>query len=736
MELSRDSILKAVSGQPDRFDNKALARHLGVKGDDRRELRQLLRELVEEGRLVKSKKKTFREADDLPGVMVIRVTGLDTHGDMIGEPESWKQDGPAPKVIVREGSVSKKARGHAAATLGVGGRALCRIKKKDDIIIAQVLKKLGAGPSKYLGILYEGGRGWRIQPVDKKSRHDYKPVKIPDGAKPNDLVMFRSTRRNKGDLRLAEIVEIIGSANDGKAASLISLHQHEIPMGFDDDVIAQAKALKLPQLSKTREDLRELPLVTIDPVDAKDFDDAVYAKSIKGGGWEIWVAIADVAAFVTPDSVLDKSAETKGNSVYLPDRVEPMLPHELSSDLCSLRPDEDRACMAVRMSFDKAGHKTGHKFHRGIMRSHARLTYAQAQEAFDGNPGKAALPVEDILKDIYLAYKTLRKAREQRAPLGIELPERRVHVNDKGEVTKVTVRERFDAHKLVEEFMVQANVAAAEALSAKGVATIVRVHEPPSREKLQGLSDFLPAMGLKWSLGERPSTKRLNTLLKQAAEKDLSETVGMAVLRSQSQAVYDPDPKGHFGLNLTDYAHFTSPIRRYADLVVHRALIATFGLGEDGTTEREQSRLKEIAEHISGTERRAMAAERDAKDRYIAAFLEDRVGATFEARITGVTKFGLFITLDETGADGLITARSLGHEYFVFDEKRKALIGAESGGTYRFGRKVKVRLQEATPITGGLIFEILTKPEPGKKPKRGSFQKPHTRGSKHRRRRR
>ena len=284
--------------------------------------------------------------------------------------------------------------------------------------------------------------------------------------------------------------------------------------------------------------------------------------------------------------------------------------------------------------------------------------------------------------------------------------------------------------------MVQANVAAAEALSAKGVATIVRVHEPPSREKLQGLSDFLPAMGLKWSLGERPSTKRLNTLLKQAAEKDLSETVGMAVLRSQSQAVYDPGPKGHFGLNLTDYAHFTSPIRRYADLVVHRALISTFGLGEDGTTEREQSRLKEIAEHISGTERRAMAAERDAKDRYIAAYLEDRVGATFEARITGVTKFGLFITLDETGADGLITARSLGHEYFVFDEKRKALIGAESGGTYRFGRKVKVKLTEATPITGGLIFEILTKPEPGKKPKRSHTNSARSRGSKHRRKRR
>jgi len=654
--------------------------------------------------------------------MVIRVTGLDEHGDMVGEPEVWKQDGPAPKVIVREGPISKKAKGHRAATVGVGGRALCRIKKQNGIVIAQVMKRLGAGPSKHLGVLYQGGRGWRIQPVDKKSRHDYKPAKVPEGTDNNSLVFFQSTRRNQGDLRLAEIVEIVGSANDGKAASLISLYAHEIPIGFDDEVISEAKALKLPKLSKYREDLRHLPLVTIDPVDAKDFDDAITASPTKNGGWDVWVAIADVAAFVTPDSHLDRTARNKGNSVYLPDRVEPMLPHELSSDLCSLRPNEDRACMAVNIIFDKNGIKRTHTFHRGLMRSHARLTYAQAQEAFDGAPGDAAKPVADILKDIFSAYKALRKARNERAPLAIELPERRVHVNDKGEVTEITIRDRFDAHKLVEEFMVQANVAAAEALDKKGITTIVRVHEPPSREKLQGLSDFLPALGLKWSLGERASTKRLNVLLAQAEEKGLSETVGMSVLRSQSQAIYSPEPKGHFGLNLIHYGHFTSPIRRYADLVVHRALINAFELGEDGTSTSEASRLKEIAEHISTTERRAMAAERDSKDRYIAAFLEKRVGAQFDARISGVTKFGLFITLDETGADGLIPSRSLGREYFVFDEKRKALIGADTGGTYRFGRQIKVKLVEATPVTGGLIFEILTKPEAGKRPSRGQHR--------------
>lgn len=743
MTLTRKILLEAIAAEPDRFDNKALARKLGVKGPERRELRTLLRELEEDGLILKSSRKTYREAEALPGVMVIQVMKIDEHGDMIGVPESFKGEGNPPQVIVREGPVSKKSKGHKAAEMSVGARALCRIKKRDDgSIIAQVMKKLGSGPSEHLGVLYQGGRGWRIKPVSKKARDEYKPVRIPDGAENNDLVFFRSTRRNKGDLRLAEITRTIGSADGGKSASLISLHENEIPLGFSDAVIKEAKKLKLPKLKGAREDLRHLPLITIDPVDAKDFDDAVLAHPDENkknkGGWVCWVAIADVAAFVTPGSELDKAAKDKGNSVYLPDRVEPMLPHELSSDLCSLRPHEDRACMAVRMVYDKKGHKISHKFHRGLMRSHARLTYAEAQDGFMGSPGKAAEPVVDILQNLYAAYGVLKLARAEREPLAIDLPERRVHVNDAGEVTAVTVRERFDAHKLIEEFMVQANVAAAEALSKKNVTSIVRLHEAPDRDKLQGLMDFLPALDLKFTLSERVTPKRFNRLLKQAEAKDLAETVGMAVLRSQSQAVYSADgSSGHFGLNLYHYAHFTSPIRRYADLVVHRALIKTFELGEDGTSSEEQSRLKEIAEYISSTERRAMVAERDAKDRYIAAYLEKYIGAEFDARITGVTKFGLFITLDETGADGLIPARSLGQEYYAFDEKRKALTGVESGSTFKFGRQIRVRLQEATPVTGGLVFEMLSKGEPGKAPKRnprgGNFK---SRGAKHKRRRR
>lgn len=727
MELSRDVILKAVRARPDIYDKKRLARELGIKGEERRDLRRILRELEEDGAIVLSSRKTYREADALPGVMVIRATMIDDQGDLIGEPEVYKGDGEPPRIIIRGAPPAYKGKGKSRSdntqTLGVNGRALCRIKKREDgQVIATVMKKLGEGPTTNLGMLYKGGRGWRIQPVSKKARHDYKPSKVSDDAKDKDLVLFRSTRRNEGDLRIAEIVETIGSAAHGKSASLISLYENDIPMGFDDSVIEEARSLKLPELGGAREDLRELPLVTIDPVDAKDFDDAVFARPDENpknkGGWIVWVAIADVAAFVTPNSALDRAARERGNSVYLPDRVEPMLPHELSSDLCSLRPDEDRACMAVRMVFDKHGAKRKHSFKRGIMRSHARLTYEQAQEAFDGNPGEAAKPVLDILQNIYAAYGALKTARELRQPLAIELPERRVHINDDGEVSEITVKARFDAHKLIEEYMVAANVAAAQALSEKGVSTIIRRHEEPAREKLQGLADFLPALNLKFSIGERASPARFNKLLAQARDKDFEETVSMAVLRSQSQAYYTPEGSGHFGLNLEHYGHFTSPIRRYSDLVLHRALIATFKLGDDGTTAEESARLKETAEHISATERRAMVAERDAKDRYIAAFLEKRVGAVFDARISGATKFGLFVTLSETGADGLIPARSLGEEYYVFDEKSKSLIGAQSGNTFKFGRLVKVRLEEATPVTGGLIFEMVSKAEKGKPPKR------------------
>ena len=726
---SREQILDAVRAEPDRLARRDLAREFGVKGDDRRELRAMLRSMVEGGILLLSKKKTYREASALPRVMVLKITHIDDMGDMRALPDRWEGESSPPEFIVHEGGASKKAKGHKSnAALGVGGRALCRIKNTETRPMqAQVLKKLSRGPSRHMGLLTKDGRGWIIKPIDKRQRDELRVKMIPKDAKDRTLVLYETLRSKSKYEKNAQIVETLADMNDPKAPTLMSLAAHNIPVGFDPEVINEAKAATPPVLDKGREDLREIGLLTIDPVDAKDFDDAIYAEpdtdESNKGGHILWVAIADVAHYVRPESPLDISAVKRGNSVYLPDRVEPMLPEELSNNLCSLRPKEDRYCMAVKMRIRKDGTKIDHTFTRGLMRSHARLTYAQAQESFDGNPPNVALPVLPTLVNIFKAYKSLKRARNDREPLAIDLPERRIHINDDGTINKITLKERYDAHKLIEEFMVQANVAAAETLAEKKITSIVRVHEPPSLEKLDGLADFLPAIGMTWAKGGRPSTKRLNGLLAQAEEGDLSETVGMAVLRSQSQAYYGLDAKGHFGLNLTHYAHFTSPIRRYADLAVHRALISAHGFGDDGTSKTGESRLKETAEHISDTERRAMAAERDAKDRYIAQFLEDKIGAEFGARISGVTKSGLFITLDETGADGLIPVNTLGREYYVFDEKQKCLIGEDSGNRYKFGRRVQVRLKEANAVTGGMIFEIITPPEKGKRP-----PKRHNRG--------
>lgn len=747
MIVSRDSILDAVRARPDHYDRKRLAKRLGVKGDERRELRHLLRDLVDDGVLVYTPEKTYRLADALPGVMVVQIVHIDEDGDVWGDPERDLKGGVQRSILIRDPGDKNGRKRDDGGPLSLGHRALVRIKEREDgTVIGQVMKRLGKGAQTHMGVLHETEKGWRIQPVSKKARHDYGVDQVPDTLKDGDIVMFRSTRKNRGQLRLAEVRETVGSIHDERAASLISLHENEIPLGFPPAAVEQAETATMPKVGEMgHEDLRHLPLITIDPVDAKDFDDAILATpdadDKNPGGWEVWVAIADVSAFVTPGSPLDQAAWEKGNSVYLPDRVEPMLPHELSSDLCSLRPDEDRASMLVRMTFDSGGNKQSHKFHRGIIRSRARLTYRQAQDAFEGQNGPESQDVLTELSNLYSCYKALRNARGQREPLEIDLPERRVKVDKSGKVVSIEVRDRFDAHKLVEEFMVQANVAAAEALSDKGVRSIMRFHDAPERQRVSDLSDFLPALNLKFSAGERITPKRFNALLRQAAEKDLTETVGMAVLRTQAQAIYSAERMGHFGLNLTHYGHFTSPIRRYADLVLHRALIKAFKLGDGGTTKDEENRLTETSEHISVTERRAMVAERDAVDRYIAAFLQDRVGGKFKARITGVTKFGLFVTLAETGADGLIPISSLGREYFALDERTKSVIGTDSGTTYKFGREVEVKLKEATPVTGGLIFDMVSKGEPGKPPKGGRGQagsrsgSQGSRGAKHKRRR-
>jgi len=707
----RDTLLRHIreTGETDRSE---LARAFGLKGADRRALRELLGELQAEGVLARRGRKGVAELGALPPVGVVDVVERDTDGDLFVRLTKGAEDTPLVRLAPDRGEA-------VAGAPGLGDRLLVRfLAPETGETEARLIKRLGQSAHRILGVVRKQRREVRVEPVDRKSKESL--VIFDDGQlKDGDLVLAQVglAERRYGPKR-GKVLEVVGREDQPRAASLIAIHTHGIPMGFSDEAVAEAQAAKAPDLAG-REDLRDLPLITIDPSDARDHDDAVFAQADEDpnnpGGWIVWVAIADVAAYVRPNTALDREAREKGNSVYFPDRVEPMLPEHLSNGLCSLREGENRACLAVRMVFDASGRKRGHRFVRGLMRSAAKLAYEQAQSAIDGAPDDKAGPLlEPILKPLWAAYRTMLKGREARSPLAIESLERKIVINAEGEVTSITPRASLEAHRLIEEMMIQANVCAAESLEAKRTPLVYRVHDAPSPEKLDSLAEFLGSIGVSWSKAEAARTDRFNRLLALTRDGPHAEIVNEVVLRTQMQAHYNTDNIGHFGLNLDRYAHFTSPIRRYADLIVHRALIKALGLNlpgaPDGLSDWDISHMKATAEEITAAERRAMAAERDATDRYVAAFLADRVGATFEGRITGVTRFGLFVRLAETGADGLVPVSSLGGEFFVHDERMHALVGERTGARWPLGMSVEVRLREATPITGGLLFDMLSDP--------------------------
>lgn len=607
-------------------------------------------------------------------------------------------------------------RERAAPALAKGDKILAKLAqvKADPPYEARLIRKLGgADQDRLLGIFRENSQGAHIVPVDKKSDREW-VVNSADtnGAKDGELVEVARVGARKMGLPQARVVARLGDPLAPKAISLIAIHEHGIPDAFPDEVIAQPAKAKPVDLGK-REDLRHLPLVTIDPADARDHDDAIAAlpddDPNNKGGHILWVAIADVAHYVTPGSALDREARNRGNSSYFPDRVVPMLPDELSGDLCSLHEDVDRPCMALEIKLAADGRKLTHRFIRGLMRSQASLSYEQAQAGADGTPdGQTEALMHSVILPLWAAYEALKEERHRRRPLNLDLPERKIVLSDEGKVLSVNFRERLDAHKIVEECMILANVCAAETLEAKRRQFLYRVHEEPAVEKLDGLRETAQSVGLTLAKGQVLKPWHLNNLLDAAKDTDHQEAVNISVLRSMKQAYYGPHNHGHFGLSLARYAHFTSPIRRYADLIVHRALIAGLGLGKDGIAPDEEARLEETGTHISETERRSMLAERDTNDRYLSAYLSERVGNEFDGAISGVARFGLFVRLNETGADGLIPASSLGREYFRYDEERQTLTGADSRRVLGLGMKVVVRLAEAAPITGGLVFELLS----------------------------
>jgi ribonuclease R len=645
------------------------------------------------------------------------ISGTDRDGDAVARPTEWKRSaGPPPMILMHP-----EPRGEPA--LAPGERVLARLRPMGpNRYEGRALRRLSETPGRILGIFKRGRGENRIVPTDRRSKAEWTvPPGQDAGAEPDEIVLAEPVAQHRRlGLKPARILERLGKLGDARSISLIAIHTHDIPQVFPEAALQEAQRARGVALG-SRTDLRDVRLITIDGADARDFDDAVFAEPDpdQAGGFRLIVAIADVAHYVRPGSALDRAAEIRGNSVYFPDRVVPMLPEALSNGWCSLRPNEDRGCLFVEMRIDRTGRKTGHRFGRGLMRSAARLTYEEVQAAADSHDD-IGLP----LVHLYGAYRALAAARLERGALDLDLPERKVELDVEGHVTSVAPRLRLDSHRLIEEFMVLANVAAAEELERLRVPCMYRVHAPPSEEKLDTLRGFLASLGISLPPGNHLHPRDFDRVLRLHAGTPESQLISEVMLRSQSQAAYSPDNIGHFGLALSRYAHFTSPIRRYADLLVHRGLIKALHLGRDGLADEQVPDFLEISDRITETERRAQQAERDAIDRYLTAFMAVRIGERFAARISGVTRFGLFVIVTETGASGIVPFAALADDYWQYNEREQTLTGRRTNKVYRLAQEVEVLLSEANRMTGAMVFQLLednerTRSRPAGKRSRG-----------------
>ncbi len=732
---SRQAILDFIAQSDQPAGKREIARAFALHGNEKIALKALLKDMADEGLIDSAPGRAFHKMGGVPRVTVLRV--VDVEGDaVVAVPERWEAEGtPPPRIRIVE-------RGKRSA-LGIGDRVLARTEEKGAGLIAHPMKKLARGEELMLGVVEKQGDRWWLRAVDKRERRDTIISELGEAGE-GDLVLAEKSGRPPRIT--ARVTQILGDPFAPRSFSLIAIHKFGIPDVFSEEVLAEAERVTTLDLGE-REDLRHLPIVAIDPADARDHDDAVWAQARDDGGFDALIAIADVGFYVRPGSRLDKEARKRGNSVYFPDRVVPMLPETLSADICSLKAGQDRAALVCHIVVTPNGKVSEWRFSRAVIRVAANIAYEDAQAAVEGSvilsgtgrwqpagltegagsPADQARPdpstgfagppprsgedlLETALRPLWACWALLAKARADRAPLELDLPERRVILDETGRIESVAPRDRLDAHRLIEDFMIAANVAAAKALEAKKAPCMYRVHETPSREKLVALKDYLETLDIPFALGQVIKPAIFNRIIDQLGEAEHRAEVMEMVLRSQTQAYYSPANAGHFGLALGSYGHFTSPIRRYADLLVHRSLVGAYSLNpeakETRLTDDDAARMPIIGEAISKAERRAMEAERETLDRYVAAFLAMRVGEVIDTRITGVANFGFFATVEGLGGDGLVPVSTLGIERFRFDEAARTLIGEDSGDEYRIGLRLKLRLVEANPISGALRFEI------------------------------
>jgi ribonuclease R len=703
---TREAILEYIRNSPAPVGKREIGRAFRLSSQDRSTVADLLAEMEEDGSIRRGRGRRYSAGNQLPSVTVLEIVGLDSDGEAVVKPTDERLSGPAPNIrLVRDGG-----RGRAP---GVGDRILARLSRQSSgAYTARLMRVLDRRPSRVFGVFRAQRDGGRLEPADRRYKSGFLIAETNTGnAKDGELVACETLPGRAFGLPLARVVNRIGSESDPRSVSPLVIARNDIPDSFTPDALRQAERAE-PAPMDSREDFRDLPLVTIDDEHARDFDDAVWAEADEDpdnpGGWHLTVAIADVAWYVRPDDPLDTDAQLRGNSVYLPDRVIPMLPEALSNGWCSLNPDEDRPCLAVQMWINVDGYKIRHTFHRAMMRSAGRLTYRQVQSLRDeGSAGEDSDAIPPGLIDpLYGAFAALLKARESRGAIDLDLPERRIVLAKDGSVERIDRRKRLDSHRLIEEFMILANICAAETLEDVGQPCMYRLHDDPAADRVAALRNYLQTLGLRLAGGQAVRPRHFAQLVNRIAGKPYAAAVQDAILRSQAKAVYQPENIGHFGLALRHYAHFTSPIRRYSDLLVHRALIAGLRLGAGSLKSDAGLRFVEIGDHISMTERRAVAAERECFDRLCSHFLANKIGATFAGRVTGVERFGLFVELEESGANGLLPVSALGDSYFAHDEMRQALRSDERDEEFRLGDILNLRLAEANPVTGSLSLEL------------------------------
>ena len=692
---SDQDLIAFITSQPSPPKVKDVAREFGIRADGRAELRRRLRKMAERGAIDRLEGQRVSSPDNLPPVAVLTITRITDDGDAIAEPLEMAPD-PMPMILIM--AERKKGR-----SLTVGDRVLTRLTRVDATTYdGKVIRRVDRHQSKLFGHVFKDGKGFGLEPVERQGKSSFQLLP-PDTSiiyTAGDLVEAEIIRSSGYGPKTARVIRTLGPADQSGAFSTLAIAEFELRHVFPDPALAEASAARRPVL-EDRADLRHTALVTIDGADAKDFDDAVHAVPAENGGWKLTVAIADVAHYVAPGSALDREAQARGNSVYLPDMVIPMLPEALSNGLCSLAPGEDRACLAVEMVIDDQGELKEHRFFRGLMRSHARLTYDWMEEYRTGMDTEPPAGLSSVnLDHLFGAYEALARQRKERGALEIDLPEKKIIFDENGRAVSVARRHQSISQKLIEEFMILANVAAAETLEKAKALCVYRAHEPPDPAKVDGLKDTAKAMGLSFAKGQVIRPKLFNTLLAKAREKGdeaglvlLNETV----LRCQSQAEYRVTNPGHFGLALRRYAHFTSPIRRYADLMVHRSLIHLIEHGRP-TSVPDTDEAEMIASSISDTERKAAAAERRTTDRFAAQLMMDQRGSIVRGRITSVTGFGAFVTLEPYGSEGLLPFSRLPDDYYETDPVRGVIKGQRSGLTIRTGQEIDVLIEDVAPL--------------------------------------